>query len=99
MDGFSSLRVEFVSPGGAKSTHTIYCKLHHVRQNSELTPNDRTLFSIGWPPYCSEEAAGELFSRTGHVEKTFLQLNPGTVDVEMAADSARNPRGFQVKHQ
>ena len=99
MDGFSSLRVQFTSTTGeASSTHYIYCKLHRVRENSEITPNDKTLFTLGWPPYCTKLAITELFSRAGQVVDTYLQASPGGVDVRGPShtSSELHPSGFQV---
>ena len=100
MDEFECLRVAFCSPTGASSTHTIYCKAHRVRVNSDLTPNDRTLFTLGWPPYCNKTTIKELFSRAGHVTEVFLQAGPGAVQVEnsrtLASLSQGQPQGFQV---
>ncbi len=73
----------FSSAGGQSSTHTIYCKQHAVRQNSEVTPNLKTLFTLGWPPYCSPETVEALFSRVGTVKKVFLQENPGSVETKI----------------
>ena len=100
MDEFECFRVAFCSPTGASSTHTIYCKTHRVRVNSDLTPNDRTLFTLGWPPYCGISAIKELFSRAGHVTKVFLQANPGAVQNPSRTNALlpqEQPQGFQVK--
>lgn len=88
MEEYSRLLVAFSSSGEQSSTHSIYCKAHVVRQNSKVTPNLRTLFSLGWPPYCYPEDVESLFSRVGDVEKVYLQENPGSVDTaEMKRDS------------
>ena len=98
MEGFECLRVAFCSPSGTSSTHTIYCKTHRVRVNSDLTPNDRTLFTLGWPPYCTKATIKELFSRAGHVTKVFLQASPGAVENSRTTPSLSQgqPPGFQV---
>ena len=96
MDDFSTLRVELTTANGASSTHTVYCKLHQVRQNSELTPNGRTLFTLGWPPYCDKTVIEELFSRVGRVTETYLQSSPGPVSVKTTDDPPNRPVGFQV---
>ncbi len=74
------LCVKFISPKGVSSKHIIYCKRHALRKNSTKTPNDRTLFSIGWPPYCTEDIIHELFSRTSEVETVFLRNSLGNVE-------------------
>ena len=76
------LSVRFCSPSGNSSTHIIYCKKHSLRQQSSNTPNGRTLFTVGWPPYCGNEEIREIFSRVGVVEKVYLQHNPGIVEEE-----------------
>ena len=79
------LSIKFVSSKGLSSKHVIYCKKHALRKNSTKTPNDRTLFSIGWPPYCAEGDIKDLFSRTSEVEDVFLRNTPGNVE-ETEAD-------------
>ena len=87
MEGFECLPVAFQSSrGGLKSGHVIFCKKHSVRQNSLATPNGRTLFTLGWPPYCKGQAIEELFSRAGHVTAVYLQSSPGPVDPSSDAD-------------
>lgn len=75
------------------SKHSIYCKKHSVRQDSQETPNNRTLFTLGWPPYCKAVAIEELFSRAGHVTSVFLQSSPGPVDPSRTVTGGR---GFMV---
>lgn len=98
---FAPLRVSFCSHSGVNSTHTVHYKTHRVRVNSELTPNDRTLFSLGWPPYCSKSAIKELFSRAGHVAEVYLQTSPGAVEDNERNDALLQgqPKGFQVMYK
>lgn len=93
MDGFSELLVRFTTTSGSSSTHTIYCKRHSVKSTSELTPNDQTLFTLGWPPYVDSEVIKDLYSRAGHVKEVFLQSKAGPVG-NRVEDS-----GFQVSIQ
>ena len=82
--------MKFTSPSGSTSTHVIYCKKHSLRQQSSKTPNDRTLFTVGWPPYCSQEEIKETFSRTvGEVERVFLREKPGNVDETQDRDDMK----------
>lgn len=72
--------MRFTLPGGgASSDHTIYCQRHVVRQKQEQLPSGFTLFSLGWPPYCSTQCLEELFSRAGQVQGAYLQPHPGPV--------------------
>lgn len=95
MEGFQCLPLVFSSTSGksSKSKHAIYCKKHVVRQNAQATPNKRTLFTLGWPPYSKGEAIEELFSRAGHVTAVYLQPSPGPVDLSRDAE---NCGGFKV---
>ena len=83
MEAYSRLHVSFSSKASHSSVHTIYCKKHSVRQNSDVTPNLRTLFSLGWPPYCCPGDVESIFSRVGSIEKVFLMANPGSVDTKV----------------
>ena len=73
------LVVHFTSPEGNVSSHVIYCKKHSLRQQSTVTPNDKTLFTAGWPPYVSKEEIRELFSRVGELEEVYVQEQAGPV--------------------
>ena len=92
MDGFELLPVAFSSPSGRVSKHSIYCKKHMLREDSQLTPNARTLFSLGWPPYVTPSLIEDLFSRAGHVTAVYLQASPGSVD----PDNDSQLSGFAV---
>lgn len=89
MEEFRELRVCFSTPGGSSSVHTIYSKRHAVRQSNARTPNGLTLFTLGWPPYCTNTCVEELFSRAGEVKRVYLQPSPGPAREEKG-------RGFQV---
>ena len=93
MEGFRRLRVAFASKTG-ESVHCIYCKVHAVRKDAPVTPNDRTLFTLGWPPYSNSEAIEELFSRAGHVTAVYLQASPGPVDPTKKCEDVC--QGFKV---
>ncbi len=90
MDGFARLLVTFSSPGGHSSTHTIYCKAHSLKKTSEHTPNGRTLFTLGWPPYVTKRCLEEVFSRAGHVSHVILQLRGALMEDTECGD------GFKV---
>ena len=75
------------------SVHTIFCKVHVIRQENGKAPNHRTLFTLGWPPYCSDGYIKELFSQAGEVELVQLQDKIGFDEETIAADS-----GFRVAY-
>lgn len=61
-----------------------------------VTPSNRTLFSVGWPPYTNKEQIVELFSRVGHVSAVYLQGEPGPInDSEHGQPQTRT---FQVAY-
>ncbi len=78
MEEFSCLRVRFTSTSGLAAVHSVYCKRHRVRKQSERFPNGRTLFSVGWPPYVSALEVKELFLPVGQVSDVYLQPQDGT---------------------
>lgn len=47
-----------------------------MRQPSAKIPNDRTLFTSSWPPYCGRDEIKELFTRVGQIEEVYLQEDP-----------------------
>lgn len=93
MNEFQQLSVAFsISERGIHSKHRIFCKKHSVRQNSQVTPNDKTLFTLGWPPYATEEAIKEMFSRAGHVTAVYFRASPGPV----TSSNINGVSGFKV---
>ena len=90
------LLVNFTSPEGSVSQHVIYCKKHSLRQQSPVTPNDKTLFTAGWPPYVSRDEIRELFSRIGEVEAVYVQEQPGPVPEEPFPLTGRSLYGYIV---
>ena len=77
------LKIKFSTSRGSSSQHTIYCKRHSVRQPSARIPNQRTLFTTGWPPYCGRDSIQELFSRlVGQVEGVYLQEGTKIIENE-----------------
>ena len=96
MEEFSRLKVAFAPDRGSRCVHTVYCKPHAVRKDSLVTPSNRTLFSVGWPPYTNKEQIVELFSRVGHVSAVYLQGEPGPInDSEHGQPQTRT---FQVAY-
>ena len=64
------------------------------RQEDPNTPSRRTLFSLGWPPYCSGNQVEAVFSRAGIVTATYLQQTAGQVlkEVFLAAKASLSLR-------
>lgn len=89
-----------MAPSGRTSFHAIYCKKHALRKNSSKTPNDRTLFTIGWPPYCTENDIEQFFYTQMEltVENVYLRKSPGNIEEmnEEGANSERHDFGYIV---
>lgn len=64
-----------------------------IRQENSKAPNHRTLFTLGWPPYCSDGCIKELFSQAGEVEFVQLQDKIGFDEEAVATNS-----GFKVAY-
>ena len=64
-----------------------------IRQEHRRAPNHRTLFTLGWPPYCNNECIKELFSQAGEVELVQLQNKVGFEE-----DSTTTESGFKVAY-
>ena len=52
ISGFETIRVKFDINSDAH--HVVYLKSHSVREEDKRTPNDRTLFVLNVPPYCTK---------------------------------------------
>ena len=57
------------------------------RHDDPATPARCTLFSLGWPPYCSDVEIEAVFSRAGSVTAIYLQASAGTVVKRVGYDS------------
>ncbi|XP_065916650.1 ribosomal RNA-processing protein 7 homolog A-like [Dysidea avara] len=91
--GFTPIKVKFETVNSVRSVHTIFCKVHVIRQEHSKVPNHRTLFTLGWPAYCDSDCIKNLFSRAGEVEFVQLQNKVGfDEDAEVPAT------GFKVAY-
>ena len=70
-----------------------FCKMHVIRQESSKAPNHRTIFTLGWPPYCSDGCIKELFSQADEVELVQLQDKVGFDEDIITTDS-----GFKIAY-
>ncbi|XP_043930492.1 ribosomal RNA-processing protein 7 homolog A isoform X2 [Protopterus annectens] len=60
------------------SYHYLYIKEHRVRESVDSErPQDRTLFVVNVPTYCTETCLSKLFSCCGQVQSVELQQKPG----------------------
>jgi len=75
--GFTPIKVKFETVNGVSSVHSIFCKVHVIRQEHTKAPNYRTLFTLGWPAYCDSDCIKNLFSCAGEVEFVQLQNKVG----------------------
>lgn len=64
-----------------------------IRHENPKAPNHRTLFTLGWPPYCNGECIKKLFSQAGGVELVQLQDKLGFDEDAVAIDS-----GFKIAY-
>ncbi|XP_067830830.1 ribosomal RNA-processing protein 7 homolog A [Heptranchias perlo] len=99
--GFSVIRVRFWA--GSRASHHLYLKEHRVRGASDVTrPQDRTLFVLNLPPYCTKECVRRLFSQCGPVTSVELQEKPGPGTKSEAQQSkffpGRSSQGFRVAY-
>ncbi|XP_030062915.1 ribosomal RNA-processing protein 7 homolog A [Microcaecilia unicolor] len=74
--GYSAIPIKFSKK--SRSHHFLYVKEHRVREELDPTrPQDRTLFILNVPPYCTKKCLSELFSRHCAIESVELQEKPG----------------------
>ncbi len=92
MEEFSAFSVKFTSPG-SHCSHNIFYKAHSLKKTSERTPNGRTLFTLGWPPFVRKHCIEKIFARVGHVTDVILQLRGGSVEANNCIT-----RGFKVSN-
>ncbi|KAG7326054.1 hypothetical protein KOW79_010979 [Hemibagrus wyckioides] len=77
--GFTVLSLKFCSDSTAQ--HQLCVKEHRVRAETNThRPQDRTLFILNIPPYCSQSVVKDLFSQFGPVQHVELSEKPGAVE-------------------
>ncbi|XP_027019361.2 ribosomal RNA-processing protein 7 homolog A-like isoform X2 [Tachysurus fulvidraco] len=77
--GFTVLSLKFCSNSTVQ--HQLCVKEHRVRAETNAhRPQDRTLFVLNIPPYCSQSVVKDIFSRFGPVQHVELSEKPGAVE-------------------
>ncbi|XP_055519018.1 ribosomal RNA-processing protein 7 homolog A [Leucoraja erinacea] len=73
--GFTVIPALLSGSGGA--ARQLLVKPHRARETAARRPQDRTLFVLTPPPYCTQESVHRLFSQCGTVISVELQDKPG----------------------
>ncbi|KAG8331735.1 ribosomal RNA-processing protein 7 homolog A [Homalodisca vitripennis] len=98
--GFKVVPVKFKASSSAQ--HWLYIKEHAVREKCPEKPADKTLFVIGVPPYCTEDALQRAFSKCGKIKKVYLQAKPSSsappVDTSKFFPKHSIIKGFKVAY-
>lgn len=74
IDGFTVIPVKLYEK--IESCHYLYCRLHNARTFDNHTPQGRTLFVVGVPPYCSEDSLKLIFATCGTIDRVILSDKP-----------------------
>lgn len=67
-----------------------------MRQNDGSLPSGRTLFAIGIPPLCTEEALKNIFAVNGEVTQVYLRKRPGPCLADKEELCHSRVKGFKV---
>ncbi|XP_061495328.1 ribosomal RNA-processing protein 7 homolog A isoform X2 [Rhineura floridana] len=99
--GYAVIPVKFSEEH--QSPHYLYVKEHKVREDTDLKrPQNRTLFVLNVPPYCTEECLSRLFSGCCAVQSVEMCEKPRPGEkTEMPKTKFFNTetsRGFQVAY-
>ncbi|KAM4650789.1 ribosomal RNA-processing protein 7 homolog A [Discoglossus pictus] len=99
--GYTAVPVKFSEEH--QTHHCLYVKEHKVREDLDKTrPQNRTLFVINVPPYCTETSLSRIFSNACPVESVELQEKPGPSERKPTAASkyfdVTTPKGFKVAY-
>ncbi|XP_067876065.1 ribosomal RNA-processing protein 7 homolog A [Heterodontus francisci] len=99
--GFTVIPLRFSAR--SRATHHLFVKQHRVREAADRSrPQDRTLFVLNLPPYCTEECVHRLFSQCGPVTSVELREKPGPGSTSDAQKSKFFPgqlmQGFRVAY-
>ncbi|XP_042323705.1 ribosomal RNA-processing protein 7 homolog A isoform X1 [Sceloporus undulatus] len=99
--GFTAIPVKFSEKH--QSPHYLYVKEHKVREDKDRNrPQNRTLFVLNVPPYCTEECLSRLFSGFCSVQSVEMcekpMLGEKTEPVKTKFFGAKTPSGFRVAY-
>ncbi|XDV10982.1 hypothetical protein PO909_000061 [Leuciscus waleckii] len=76
--GFTVLSLRFSEDDAHAALHQLCVKEHRVRSESNThRPQERTLFVLNVPPYCTQDVLRHVFSRFGAIESVELCEKPG----------------------
>lgn len=80
------------------SYHYLYYKKHETRDKDESKPQDKTLFVVNIPPYCTKRALKHIFRSCGSVQNVDIVKHPGaqteeTTSLVLPPDTVK---GFKV---
>ncbi|XP_018114236.1 ribosomal RNA-processing protein 7 homolog A isoform X1 [Xenopus laevis] len=91
--GYTAVPVKFSEE--RRTHHYLYIKEHKVREDLDQTrPQNRTLFVLNVPPYCTKESLSQIFTSCSPVESIELQDKPGPSEAQSSAFS----KHFGLKH-
>ncbi|XP_053577307.1 ribosomal RNA-processing protein 7 homolog A [Bombina bombina] len=99
--GYTAVPLKFSEE--RRTHHYLYVKEHKVREDLDpARPQDRTLFVINVPPYCTEKSLSQIFSRSCPVVSVELQEKPGPAEGDPKTESRyfdmKSPKGFKVAY-
>ncbi|KAF7248557.1 hypothetical protein EYD10_05472, partial [Varanus komodoensis] len=99
--GYTVIPVKFSEKH--QSPHYLYVKEHKVREDTDPNrPQNRTLFVLNVPPYCTEECLSRLFSGFCSVQSVEMCEKPRLGEKREAPKSkffhSKRPLGFQVAY-
>ncbi|OCT83005.1 hypothetical protein XELAEV_18025541mg [Xenopus laevis] len=99
--GYTAVPVKFSEE--RRTHHYLYIKEHKVREDLDQTrPQNRTLFVLNVPPYCTKESLSQIFTSCSPVESVELQDKPGPSETQSNSVSKhfslRHLKGFKVAY-
>ncbi|XP_051899001.1 ribosomal RNA-processing protein 7 homolog A [Pristis pectinata] len=98
--GFSEIPVRFSDRNAI--SRCLLVKPHQAREPAAARPQNRTLFVLNVPPYCTQDSVHRLFSQCGTVTSVELQEKPGPGTKPEAKKSkffsGKPVEGFQVAY-
>nr|XP_003419773.1 ribosomal RNA-processing protein 7 homolog A [Loxodonta africana] len=99
--GYSAIPIKFSEK--QQASHYLYVREHRVREGTKSAwPQQRTLFVLNVPPYCTEECLSRLLSPCGSIQSVELQEKPDLAESPKEPTSKFfHPKpvpGFQVAH-
>ncbi|XP_041365016.1 ribosomal RNA-processing protein 7 homolog A-like [Gigantopelta aegis] len=82
--------------------HHLFLKQHRAKESDGSKPQNKTLFVVNVPPYCTKDCLKNMFSKCGQVSRVYLHDRPTSgappKNLSKYFSKTKEPQGFKVAY-